>query len=362
MRVELDYVNTIPSAFSSFYRTDSETTDDQCIPESLSERSAIESQDSDPDTGDACTILTREPVKEDADALMPSDELLRLSELKSFLDVRDSSTESDKTVLSITTAAQDGLPEVAAVNKLTLLSHALPQIVIEESTDSPSPLAQSMDPSSPRPATHESSARDEKEPPPTHSRRTRKTTSSPMVRIPKASSVPNAYSIFESSAYKYEQLDAPDADSVPLSPHSVSTYSSRSESPLSENYVDKCKSLLALNAAQRLIESDGVLEFKEVPEAVAEGKESTKGVATRNRSKKKRLKKRSQLNRSLLQLEETPAVPKDKIVLESLTHKPSSLSVFKGPFNSRHQVMIQEGVKSAVQSSSSESIHSLTYV
>ena len=78
-------------------------------------------------------------------------------------------------------------------------------------------------------------------------------------------------------------------------------------------------------------------------------------AASRNGPKKKRLKKRSELNKSLVQLEEITKVSKDEITVESL----APMSKSKRRSRLRQQLKLQEGVKSAVQSSSSsDSNHS----
>lgn len=316
-------------------------------------------EDSDPDT--AIVLPQGEDGITQKSPLSPPDEApeLRESESQGRLDVRDSSTESDKTVLSIT-AHDSRLPETPPVSKLGPLGLPVPQIVVEEFPDSPSPLIE------PSP---EEVARVEQSP---ICRQTRKTTPTPLVRIPKAFSVPNASSVFEASAYEYEQLDDNTSSSPP--PLTVSAFSSRSESPLSERGADnKCHSLRSLNATHRLTHSDCALDFRKDPEAdvevgraKADGK-WTKGsgagadsafvamAASRNGPKKKRLKKRSELNKSLVQLEEITKVSKDEITVESL----APMSKSKRRSRLRQQLKLQEGVKSAVQSSSSsDSNHS----
>ena len=345
----------------SFYRTDSETTDDQCIPESLSERSAVDSppvEDSDPDTA---VVLPQEEggVAQQRSPLSPPDEALELRESESqhgaHLDVRDSSTESDKTVLSMTTvtAAQDGgrVPETPPLNKLGILGLPLPvpQIVVEEYPDSPSsPLVDQI----------EELARVEQAP---QCRQSRKTTPTPLVRIPKAFSVPNASSACEASTFAYEQLeDNPSSSPPPLA--TASAFSSRSESPLSER---GSTSLLHLNATQRLTRSDLSLDFKKSHEkgdalkgAKAAGDSASVSAASRSGPKKKRLKKRSELNKSLVQLEEITKGSKGEISVESLAPT-SSKSKSKKRSKLRQQLKLQGGVKSTVHSSSSsDSIHS----
>ena len=342
----------------SFYRTDSETTDDQCIPESLSERSAVDSppvEDSDPNTAVA---LPQEEggVAHKRSPLSPPDEALELRESESqhgaHLDVRDSSTESDKTVLSMTTvtAAQDGgrVPDTPPLNKLGILGLSLPvpQIVVEEYPDSPSsPLVDQI----------EELARVEQAP---QGRQSRKTTPTPLVRIPKAFSVPNASSAFEASTFAYEQLeDNPSSSPPPFA--TASAFSSRSESPLSER---GSTSLLHLNAAPRLTRSDLSLDFKKSHEKgdVGKGAKAAAGdsVASRSGPKKKRLKKRSELNKSLVQLEEITKGSKGEISVESLAPT-ASKSKSKKRSRLRQQLKLQGGVKSAVHSSSSsDSIHS----
>lgn len=303
-------------------------------------------EDSDPDTAIALTqeedgIAQKSPLSPPDE-----DEALELRESESQAqahpDVRDSSTESDKTVLSITAAQDNRFPETPqVVNKIGPLSLPLPvpQIVVEEFHDSPSPL---IDPS----ASPEESARIEQSP---QCRQSRKTTPTPLVRIPKASSVPNASTVFEASAYEYEKLD----DNTSSPPLTVSAFSSRSESPVSE----RGNSLLSLNAKQRLTHSDCALDFKKDLEPDVEVRRagadctSVSVAATRNGPKKKRLKKRSELNKSLVQLEEITKGSKDEILVESL----APISKPKSKRRSRLQKQLQShgGVKSAVQSSSS---------
>ena len=87
------------------FRTDSETTDDQCIPESISEihDSAIDSTE-DNDEEDLNTVLNTEDEKD-----QPLTASSTVTTPRSIcLEVRDSSTESDKTVLSMATFLDQG--------------------------------------------------------------------------------------------------------------------------------------------------------------------------------------------------------------------------------------------------------------
>jgi len=85
---------------NKIYRTDSETTDDQCIPESTSEPhdSALDSMDDCPE--DDMLKVTESP--EPNDAIKPQVPQICLLEVQS-------STESDKTVLSTTTVFEQQL-------------------------------------------------------------------------------------------------------------------------------------------------------------------------------------------------------------------------------------------------------------
>ena len=315
--------------------------------------------DSDPDT--AIVVLPQEEGGiTQKSPLSPPDEALELRESESqpdpaYLDVRESSTESDKTVLSMTGAHDSRLPETPPLNKLGLLGLTLPvpQIVVEEFPDTSFPL---IDPSA---LPQELSPQ---------CRQSRKTTPTPLARIPKAFSVPNASSVFEASTFEYEQLEDHTSSSPPP-PHAVSAFSSRSESPVSE----RGNSILSL----RLTHSDCALDYKRAPEAAdaevrgakadarwargpdAGGADSTSMAvaASRNGPKKKRLKKRSELNKSLMQLEEITKGSKDEITVESLA--PMSKTKSKRRSRLRQQLELQGGLKSAVRSSSSnDSIHS----
>ena len=304
--------------------------------------------ESDPDTAIALPqeengIITQKSP------LSPPDEALELRESESqaaHLDVRDSSTESDKTVLSITTAAahDSKLPEAPQLNKLGVVGLPplpVPRIVVEEFFDSSS-LIDSTD----------ELARVEQSP------RVCKTTPTPLVRIPKAFSVPNASSAFEASNFEYKRLDENASSSSP--PLARSAFSSRESLSLS------------LNATTRLTRSDCALDFKKDPEAEARkekddskrskgndaGAADSGAVASRNGPKKKRLKKRSELNKSLVQLGEITNGSKDEITVDSLLPVSKS-KLAKRRSKLRQQLKLQGGAKSAVQSSSSsESIHS----
>ena len=103
--------------------------------------------------------------------------------------------------------------------------------------------------------------------------------------FPKYSSVPPLSSLGPTSL-DYEQLS-----SCP-----VSCSSSRSESPLSERYFEKCSSLLSLNYNARLTDSDGVFDYNTEATAKAQGSSSPSKGTKVTRTKRRRRRSRSKRN------------------------------------------------------------------
>ena len=143
--MQVNLIFLLPKFWRYFYffpklRTDSETTDEQCIPESISEE--IDNDDSAIDEN-SIDIDDEQPEIEDEEEELasPNDER-RLRKLPGFsvnqMEVRESSTESDKTVLSMSTVLEhkDSLPDTPGL--LSQTSLPLPEIVVEEHTSPPS--------------------------------------------------------------------------------------------------------------------------------------------------------------------------------------------------------------------------------
>lgn len=104
--------------FLSNSRTDSETTDEQCLPESISTAndSALDSQEEINDDEDT---FNPEGVFEESGQMIPTPVSFKSQSPAhgsptTLLEVRDSSTESDKTVFSMVTlienTSKDSLP------------------------------------------------------------------------------------------------------------------------------------------------------------------------------------------------------------------------------------------------------------
>ncbi|XP_059098471.1 mucin-2-like [Tigriopus californicus] len=321
-----------------YSRTDSETTDEQCIPESISTAndSAIDSQE---DINDDEDTFNPEGVFEESGQMIPTPVSFKSQSPvhgspTTFLEVRDSSTESDKTVLSMVTlvenTSKDSLPSTPGLS--SQMSLPLPEIVVNE--------ALSLGGSS-EAHTDMNEVQDEWQ---------RKSDvhvpgSSSKCQLPKASSVPplGHHGTSPSSNMEYEPL---------LSCSTVSASSSRSESPMSERIFDKCSSsLLSLHNAQRLADSDGALEYPMGPlgtsiihspsskkqyklNSLGNSPGSTTGSSS-SRRKKRSNKRRVHLNGTVTG---TPTASGELVFQKSNTH--NGHRMLNGPFKNISNGMI----------------------
>ena len=291
----------LASAFR--YRTDSETTDDQCIPESLSEEPGHDS------AHDTTEDIDEEDVEdeEDLNDASPNIDGPRVPQLQ-LSEAVHSSTESERTVvldcqltIAMQDTAKDSMDNISSLSLLT--DHAslsfdsihfddqnlkssmlsLPEIVILPGTPSAS------SPSAPSSPTHSvesssssvsiitatelvaksvnSNAQNKPEffgTAPTTSESTvcEVKSNKPSSNLPfnKAHSIPpHMSSMIPHSSLEYEQLDASITNNTSSNTATTSTAasccSSRSESPLSDRGVIKCSSLVSLHL--RNIEADG---------------------------------------------------------------------------------------------------------
>ena len=290
----------LASAFR--YRTDSETTDDQCIPESLSEEPG---HDSALDTTEEIDEEEVEDEEEEEDLMdaSPNIDGPKVPQL-CLSEAAQSSTESEKTVIlesQISLATRDK-KDLSADNISSLMTDqtissenihlesqslkssmlSLPEIVIQPGTPSASSPSAPSSPTSATPssmstvsivtatelvaksmksqssaivcctvsdtfATQSSSSIDVK---------------STNVNLPfvKANSIPpQMSSMLPNSSLEYEQLETAVTNNTSSNTATTSTAasccSSRSESPLSDRGVVKCSSLISLHL--RNIETDG---------------------------------------------------------------------------------------------------------
>jgi hypothetical protein len=290
----------LASAFR--YRTDSETTDDQCIPESLSEEPGHDS------ALDTTEDIDEEDVDEEEDLndASPNIDGPKLPQL-CLSEAAQSSTESEKTVimdcqLAVTTRnPKDSMDNISSLSLMT--EHAissdnihldsqslkssmlsLPEIVILPGTPSASsPSA----PSSPTSTTASSpssvsiitateiitkSAGSIAQNPSPFPITTTESSSVGSSAIPdsrsinsnlpfcKANSIPpHVSSILPHSSVEYEQLDASitynTSSNTATTSTAASCCSSRSDSPISDRGVIKCSSLISLHL--RNIDTDG---------------------------------------------------------------------------------------------------------
>merc|ERR1719491_1865853 len=274
------------------YRTDSETTDEQCIPESISEAhdSAVDDLVDDSD-------IAEDDDETDNDKSPNCDMMVNVPSLPINLEVQ-SSTESDKTVLSIKHDTLSSVPNSPFSSSPRSSSHNirqkltlnLPEIIVQPCSPPPtSPSAESTPTTNPEVGTACSSNNVKKESSSsttsssssislgplimmaTGSGSTSSSSFASMLRKAKAgrpiksTSVPPMATGLSTSdsltCMEYEQLNFipinnchKKATSAPMS-----ASSSRSESPMSDRYCGKCSSLISLHL--RTLESDSGLEF-----------------------------------------------------------------------------------------------------
>ena len=296
--------NFLTSAFR--YRTDSETTDDQCIPESLSEEPGHDSALDTTEDIDEEEVVEEEEDLNDASPNIDGPKVPQLS----FTDVAQSSTESEKTVIldfplpvvfQETEQNFSKMPPLASMAKGIIMSScnirideesirssvlSLPEIVIVPGT----PMGSSPSgPSSPisyasssvssvsivtaaelatkssivsRLITNDTTTVESESTIPVSSSMThvKCSSSGSNLSLNKSHSTPpHAISIIPNSSLEYEQLDTSVACNTSSNTANTSTAasccSSRSESPMSDRGVIKCSSLISLHLKN--IETDG---------------------------------------------------------------------------------------------------------
>ena len=294
----------LTSAFR--YRTDSETTDDQCIPESLSEEPGHDSALDTTEDIDEEEVVEEEEDLNDASPNIDGPKVPQLS----FTDVAQSSTESEKTVIldfplpavfqekeqklsktpHLASMAEDIITSSCHIRideesiRSSMLS--LPEIVIVPGT----PMGSSPSgPSSPisyasssvssvsivtaaelatkssiasRLVTNETTTVESESTIPVSSSMShvKCSSSGSNLSLNKSHSIPpHAISIIPNSSLEYEQLDTSMACNTSSNTANTSTAasccSSRSESPMSDRGVIKCSSLISLHLKN--IETDG---------------------------------------------------------------------------------------------------------
>ena len=283
------------------YRTDSETTDDQCIPESLSEEPGH----------DSALDTTEEIDEEDAEEEEEEEELMDASPnidgpkvpQLCLSEAAQSSTESEKTVIlesQLSLAARDK-KDISTDNISSLMTDqaissenihldsqslkssmlSLPEIIIQPGTPSASSPSAPSSPTSTTPSSTSSvsiitatelaakSIKSQSSPIICSTVSDTSTVSSTStdvkstnINLPfvKANSIPpQMSSMLPNSSLEYEQLDTAITNNTSSNTATTSTAasccSSRSESPLSDRGVVKCSSLISLHL--RNIETDG---------------------------------------------------------------------------------------------------------
>ena len=290
----------LASAFR--YRTDSETTDDQCIPESLSEEPGhdsaldtteeideeeVEDEEEEEDLMDASPNIDGPKVpqlclSEAAQSSTESEKTVILESQISLAtrDKKDLSTDNISSLMTDQTISSENIHLESQSMKSSMLS--LPEIVIQPGTPSASSPSAPSSPTSATPSSTSSVsiitateivARSMK---PQSSAVVCSTVSdtfftqssssidvkSPNVNLPfvKANSIPpQMSSMLPNSSLEYEQLDTVVTNNTSSNTATTSTAasccSSRSESPISDRGVIKCSSLISLHL--RSIETDG---------------------------------------------------------------------------------------------------------